>query len=126
MARFDESPRSLANDHFVTYWRRRQNEEQARNEELASQARADLRRIVATLREQFGAGRVILFGSLVRQRFLPDSDIDLAVEGLTKADFFAVLAHVNELSRFWVDVKPLEDLDPYFRQRVLETGVELP
>ncbi|OGG44062.1 MAG: hypothetical protein A3F84_28065 [Candidatus Handelsmanbacteria bacterium RIFCSPLOWO2_12_FULL_64_10] len=37
-------------------------------------------------------------------------------------DYFAALAAVNRLTHLWVDLKPLEDLDPHFRQCVLTTG----
>jgi predicted nucleotidyltransferase len=89
---------------------------------LAQQTRADLQPIVDVLVRQFGAIRIILFGSLARGRFAPDSDIDLAVEGIAPEHYFAALAAINRLTRRWVDLKPLEDLDPHFRQRVLTTG----
>jgi len=106
----------------VDYWRRRKAEQQAQNQRLAQQARADLERIVDVLAHRFGAKRIILFGSLVRGRFAPDSDIDLAIKGIASEDYFDALAAINRLTRRWVDLKPLEDLDPHFRQRVLATG----
>lgn len=112
-------------DRFVTYWRQRRADQAEISQRLARQARMDVARIAAVLRQQFGVRRIILFGSLTRQRFAPGSDIDLAVEGLAKADLFAALAQVNELSRFPVDLKPLEELEPHFRQKVLDTGEEL-
>ena len=106
----------------VEYWRRRQAEHTALCEALARQARSDLRAVVELLVQRYGATRVILFGSLARGRFSPGSDIDLAVEGIEKARFFEALADVNSLSHAWVDLKPLEALDPYFRKRVMEAG----
>ncbi len=94
----------------MTYWQRRQPEQAKVGQRLARQARADVTRIAAV-----GVRRIILFGSLARRRFAPGSDIDLTVEGLAKADLFAALARVNELSQFWVDLKPLEELEPRFR-----------
>lgn len=112
-------------DRFVSYWRQRQVEQDTSNRQLACQAKADALCIAAMLRKRFGVQRVILFGSLARQRFAPGSDIDLAVAGLARADFFAALAEANRLSRFWVDLKPLEDLEPRFRERVLNAGEEI-
>ena len=77
------------------------------------------------LRREFAATRVVLFGSLAQGRFLPDSDIDLAVSGLPVADFFAALAQAGKLSEFPVDLKPLEDLDPHFKARILATGEDI-
>lgn len=106
----------------VDYWRRRRTQRQARSRRLAQRAQADLGRIVDVLVQEFGVKRIIAFGSLVRGRFAPGSDIDLAVEGISHGDYFAALAAVNRLTPIWVDLKPLEDLDPHFRQRVLTTG----
>ncbi len=110
---------------YVDYWRRRQARERIRNQRLAQQARADAVRIAAMLRRDFGVTRVVLFGSLRRGRFLPGSDIDLAVAGLAPRLFFRALAQAGTLSEFPVDLKPLEDLDPHFRDRVLATGEEI-
>ena len=112
-------------DRFAAYWQQRRAAQQELSQRLARQARMDVTRIAAVLRQQFGVRRIILFGSLAERRFAPGSDIDLAVEGLAKADLFAALAQVNELSRFQVDLKPLEELEPHFRRKVLTTGEEL-
>lgn len=109
----------------VVYWHRRRTQRQTQSQRLAQQARVDLGRIVDALVREFGAKRIILFGSLVRGRFAPGSDIDLAVEGIPHGDYFAALAAANRLTRLWVDLKPLEDLDPHFRQRVLTTGEQV-
>ena len=112
-------------DPYVAYWRQRQVAGRARSLRLARQARAGALRVAAMLRRDFGATRVLLFGSLARGRFLPDSDIDLAVAGLPAAAFFPALAQASKLSEFPIDLKPLEDLDPHFKARVLASGEEI-
>jgi len=37
-------------------------------------------------------------------------------------DYFTALARVNELTEFWIDLKPIEDLDSNFLEKVLTTG----
>jgi uncharacterized protein len=32
------------------------------------------------------------------------------------------MAAANRISHHWVDLKPIESLDPHFLQKVLETG----
>lgn len=110
---------------YVAYWRQRQRADRAHSLRLARQARADALRIAAMLRRDFAATRVVLFGSVTQGRFLPDSDIDLAVEGLAAAEFFAALAQAGKLSEFPIDLKPLEDLIPHVRARVLATGEDI-
>lgn len=78
--------------------------------------------IADLLVKQYDVRRVILFGSLARDRFAEESDIDLAVEGLPPILYFEVLAQVNRITSRWVDLKRWEDLDLHFQARVLETG----
>ncbi|MDC0836332.1 MULTISPECIES: nucleotidyltransferase family protein [Limnospira] len=112
----------FVNSDRLAYWKQRMTQQAAQNQKLVNQARSDVDTIVEMLVSQFGVRRVILFGSLVRGRFRETSDIDLAVEGLRKKDYFLAVAEANDLTRRWVDLKPFEDLEPHFRDRVLQTG----
>lgn len=110
---------------YRDYWRCRIIEQQAQQQQAVQQARRELRRIVELLVQKFGVDRIIVFGSLVRGGFTPESDIDLAVAGLPVDAYFTAMAAVNHLTDRWVDLKPLEDLHPHFRQRVFQTGEEI-
>lgn len=109
-------------DNYVVYWKQQQVNHRRQNQRLAQVARRDLRQIVQTLRDNYGVQRIILFGSLAKNRFTAEADIDLAVAGLSPADFFTAYAEVNRLTRFRVDLKPLESLHPHFYQRILAQG----
>ena len=89
-------------------------------------AQSDARRIAAFLRAE-GAERVIGFGSAFApdRRFKPTSDIDLAVEGLPASRYFGALAHVQDMTRFRVDIFPLESALDYLRKSVQDEGVPL-
>jgi predicted nucleotidyltransferase len=106
----------------IQYWRKRQAQQKAQNQRMVMQARSQLVDIVNVLVEKFNVTKVIVFGSLVKDKFTAESDIDIAVEGIRKQDFFTALSAVNRLTDRWVDLKPIEDLEPHFRQRVFETG----
>ncbi|MCB0154340.1 MAG: nucleotidyltransferase domain-containing protein [Anaerolineae bacterium] len=108
--------------NFITHWKERQAERQRQSQVLAQQARHSLPQIVQVLRETYAVERIILFGSLVKGQFTLTSDIDLAVAGLAPAKFFEAYAHVNRLTQFRIDLKPLESLTPHFYRRVLEQG----
>lgn len=45
---------------------------------------------------------------------------------LAKEAYFPALAQVNKVSQCRIDLKPLEDLDAHFEQRILATGQEVP
>lgn len=77
---------------------------------------------VRLLKEKFGARHVILFGSVAGQGTWHDrSDIDLAVEGLAPADFFAAYSACTDLlpKGVTIDLVPLEDAYPEMRARIL-------
>ncbi|HQY90443.1 nucleotidyltransferase domain-containing protein [Caldilinea sp.] len=110
---------------YLAYWRRRETVRQARSAHLAEQARVEAEQIATMLRNRFGAQRVLLFGSLAQGRFAATSDLDLAVAGISPADFFPALAQAGKLSDFPIDLKPLEALAPHFLEEVLRTGVDI-
>ena len=72
--------------------------------------------------------KLALFGSVVRDDFRPDSDIDVLVEFKPgKVPGLLGLARMErELSAIFgdrpVDIRTAEDLSPYFRQDVVESA----
>lgn len=115
----------MMSDLYVTYWKQQQTLRRRQSHRLAELARRDLVRIVQILRDKYHVQRIILFGSLVKGRFMAESDLDVAVAGLAPADFFTAYAEINRLTRFPIDLKPLENLHPHFYQRVLAQGETL-
>ena len=79
------------------------------------------------LKTQFGARRVVLFGSLAhRAWFSHDSDIDLAVEGITPTEYWRAWNDVENLfPEIKVDLVELETCSGSLRKAVERTGVEL-
>jgi predicted nucleotidyltransferase len=107
---------------YIEYWRCRREKLRCRDQRLTQEAFLALDKIKNTLVNQFGAQRIIVFGSLAKGRFREGSDIDVAVEGIPHGQFFQALTAVNRETESWVDLKPWEDLDTHFRQRILTTG----
>jgi uncharacterized protein len=73
--------------------------------------------------------KLSLFGSVLRDDFQPDSDVDVLVEfesGHTPS-FFRLFDMEDELSAIFggrkVDIRTPEDLSRYFRQKVMVTAV---
>ncbi len=71
--------------------------------------------------------KLSLFGSILRDDFKPESDIDMLVEfdpahvpGLIRLAGMEI--ELAELMRRKVDLRTPEDLSQYFRQRVLDTA----
>lgn len=113
----------MVDQRFIDYWQQQQQHQTAQLEVLKHQAWQSVHRIAQVLRQQFGVTGVFVYGSLVKDQFTADSDIDIAVAGLAKDRFFEAVAVVNEECDRWVDLKPIESLEPYFWQRIQSQGI---
>jgi predicted nucleotidyltransferase len=87
---------------------------------------AEARRISKILGHKFGAKKVLLYGSLMRENAVFDnaSDIDLAVEGL-RGKFLSAYGYCLRVSRYPIDLKEYDILPEKFRKTILKTGRSL-
>ncbi len=110
---------------YRAFWRQlAQAEPTPEMRAAAEAAREEARRLAQILADEFGVTRVYLFGSFawgVETR--PDSDLDLAVEGLPPEQFFLAYSRLMDASRYEVDLKPLENLFSRLHNRVLQSGL---
>jgi len=86
-----------------------------------------IREAADVLRTRFGARRVVLFGSLAHAAwFTPDSDVDLAVEGLEGDTYWQAWRLLEELIAVRpVDLVELETAKEPLRRAIQRYGVEL-
>jgi predicted nucleotidyltransferase len=79
------------------------------------------------LKNRFGVRRVVLFGSLADETwFRADSDVDLAVEGLSVNDYWEAWRLVEEvIGDRLVDFVEIEMVGTTLRQMIERYGVEL-
>lgn len=107
-----------------------QRRKESRNPQLEKrwhQAQDIVRQAADILRKKFSTGRIILFGSAVRQSLYTSySDIDLAVFGLPPERFYAAVAAVTGLSTdIRIDLVDAEQCSVALRQVIEREGVEL-
>jgi uncharacterized protein len=80
------------------------------------------------LRSEFGASRVVLFGSVLSDAgdlsFHQDSDIDLAAWGISDRLYFKAVGKLQGLSDFAIDLVEPQDLPPYIFDAISK-GVDL-
>jgi predicted nucleotidyltransferase len=89
------------------------------------QGLAVARECARILKEQFGAKRVVLFGSLLDpEKMTWRSDIDLAVWGLPEKDFFKAGAAIEHGHDFEIDLVEIQHAKPHILPGI-EQGVEL-
>jgi predicted nucleotidyltransferase len=96
-------------------------------DERWSEAWQVARAAAALLRREFGASRVVVYGSLAdRARFTRWSDIDLAAWGIPPALFYRAVAAVIGLSaQFKVDLVSPDDVRPSIRHAIELESVDL-
>jgi len=103
--------------------------DEARRRDQAARVRAAALRdklgAAAALVRAAGARRVWVFGSLTEDIPRPESDVDLATEGLAPASYFDLLAALMKLFGTRVDLVRLEAAPASLRERVVATGTEL-
>lgn len=103
---------------------------QARRQGLAcrrEQARLVARQAAKMLREEFGAHRVMMFGSLARRRgFHMRSDLDLAVWGLDERLYYRAVSRLLDLDpAIQVDLVMGEAAPPALLTVIKEEGLLL-
>ena len=86
-----------------------------------------VRGAVRQLHEAFPVRRVLLFGSLAHlEWFLPNSDVDLAVEGLRPRDYWKAWRLLDEAVGIRpVDLVEMETMSASLRQAIERYGIEL-
>jgi predicted nucleotidyltransferase len=107
---------------YLVAWQKYFSKQESESHALAARARKDLAKAVEILKK-YGAKRVFIFGSLCRTgRFYPDSDIDLAVEGIPAKLFNRAAADLMMSMNWPIDLKPIEELDELIHGMIIKKG----
>ena len=98
-----------------------------RAERRRKQAWRVARQAARLLRDQYGASKVVVFGSLVHDAwFTPWSDIDLAAWGIPPERYYSAVAAVTGLSpAFQVDLVDPDACRSSLRATLEREGIEL-
>ena len=108
-------------DSYRKKWQERWAELERRCEERRKDAEAHAHKLADLLASAYEINKVVLYGSVLTPgAFREASDIDLAVEGLAKDRFFEAYGLLMRESPYNVELKPIEDLTPLIKARVLE------
>lgn len=78
---------------------------------------------IETILLYHGAAKVILYGSLARGDYHPESDIDICVEGLPDKNYFRAFAECMMQTQRPMSVLDFEDTHGYLRKRILQEGI---
>jgi len=91
--------------------------------EIPDEYRKDIEKAIAILK-RYGCTEIYIFGSLAKGNFSENSDIDFAVKGLKKGNFYKVGALLNMEMEHNFDLIKL-DHDDSFSKFILEKEVFL-
>jgi predicted nucleotidyltransferase len=96
-------------------------------EETRKQLLTRVHKAAAALRSRFAVRRVVVFGSLAHAAWLiPDSDVDLAVEGLAPKDYWQAWRMVEEIiGDRPVDLVEIGSARESLRQTIERDGIDL-
>ncbi len=96
-------------------------------EEARKQLLSRVHKAAAALKTHFAVRRVVVFGSLAHAAwFMPDSDVDLAVEGLALKDYWQAWRMVEEIINDRpVDLVEIEAARESLRQAIERDGIDL-
>jgi len=104
---------------YKKYWDEKASQDRIAREKLRQQALKISKRLGEILVSEFHAKKVVLFGSVLEKSYFKEgSDIDIAVEGLSKELYFAALGRLMMESPFNIDLKPVEDVSYLLKQRI--------
>lgn len=71
---------------------------------------------------RYGAVKVILYGSLAREDYTADSDIDICYEGIPDESYFRAVAECLMETQRRVSIFDFKSIKGYFKQRILSEG----
>ncbi len=71
---------------------------------------------------EYGAKKIILYGSLARDDYHPDSDIDICVQGLPNKHYFRALAECLMKTTHRMSIVDFKNTHGYFRERIIREG----
>lgn len=95
-------------------------------EKMRAQAMDISKRLALELVKQFGAVRVVLFGSLSQQQFGYWSDIDIAVWGIPDDKFYRAVAFASSFSDQWkIDLVDAEDCNDSLMKCIQQQSIVL-
>lgn len=88
---------------------------------LPDEYKQDIEKAVCILKEN-GAKEVYIFGSIANGKFNENSDIDIAVKGISAADFYKVAGILMFELKNKFDLIDLDDTENRFTQIILKIG----
>jgi len=100
----------MKTEFSYSLWLQSAQERDKRRESIRKKIPRKLDEALEILSEQYAWDTLYVFGSVVRKgRFTPGSDIDIALGGLNKYDYYAFMGDISSLINRTIDVINVEE-----------------
>lgn len=110
---------------YIETARRRQQQRKEHLHQLRQHGIAQAKTAAQLLRKEFGASRIVLFGSMLDEStFHETSDLDLAVWNLSPSDYIAAVARLLQILDFSIDLVEAESVSSYLQESIAK-GLDL-
>ena len=114
--------RHTRNDSIPSRWIQFVQKKQEEREKLRKLTLQDVEKTLLFLMEKYTWKEIYLFGSIVQEgKFRLNSDVDIAVRGLNKFDYYAFIGEVSQILNRRVDVIRLEEC--HFSSSIIKKGM---
>jgi predicted nucleotidyltransferase len=111
---------------YAAGWLARERAKREDEAEWRARIEARLPEVVRMLVEDFGATRILLFGSVARGAARPESDVDLLVEGLPMERIIEATVRADRLlAEASADLVPADRVRPEVLTQALAEGIRL-
>ena len=110
----------IAPEQMAVYRLTATQREKARLEKLQSRRSQGMAvaQQTAQMLKQWGATRVVLFGSILTEYFHETSDLDLAVQDLPEHLYFRAVAQLQDISSFTVNLVEINYAAPHIQEAI--------
>ena len=114
-------------DKSYPYLFQKSNKEKEMLKKKRQKAREEAEKAASTLKKEFNAEKVWLFGSLIQEdKFHERSDIDLAASGIPPEKFYKALGKITrEIEDFKIDLVDMDDTRDSLRKRIKKEGEQI-
>lgn len=113
-------------EKYTSGWIKRKKEKEESLKERYKLAMEKAALVAQMLRKDYGVKKVVLFGSLAKNKLWGHSDIDIAVEGLADGCYLNAVWETSEIaSPFKVDLVPIERAVEGLKEKIKREGKEI-
>jgi predicted nucleotidyltransferase len=108
---------------YPAIWLKNRMNKQSEREQRRLHTVHEVDRALKKLMKSYAWDEAYMFGSLAKTgQYRPGSDVDIALSGLNKFDYYAFVGDISEMLNKRVDVVLLEECR--FRKAIMEKGIK--